>query len=150
MPSSSHPMPDFLHFIPFFNLAIIHFSLLHKRQSIFLCFLSLLFPTLFTVRRSDTDAAFRNRISDRPMLPVLQNKLLRILFSQFPELLNQAAVMGVNTGVSSSLSKLMTVSCSAFVSLYFIAPPPSPWQLSPAYPFWKTNPRVYRTRIPVC
>ena len=32
------------------------------------------------------------------MLPVLQNKLLRILFSQFPELLNQAAVMGVNTG----------------------------------------------------
>ena len=34
-----------------------------------------------------------------------------------------------------TLRKLMTVSCSAFVSLYFIALPPSPWQLSPAYPF---------------
>ena len=32
------------------------------------------------------------------MLPVLQNKLLRILFSQFPKLLNQAAVMGINAG----------------------------------------------------
>ena len=28
--------------------AIVHFSLLHKRQAVFLCFLSLLFPPLFT------------------------------------------------------------------------------------------------------
>ena len=39
---------------------------------------------------------------------------------------------------------------AAFVSLYFIALPPSPWQLSPSYPFCKTNPRVYPAQIPVC